>query len=199
MENLNEYAVLVGSIEIRRGGGGGRIFSGSFPYSKMATRSDSGRVRKERFAPRAFSFALREGREVHLLSGHEFSKPLASVRAGSLRLSDSAKALSFEATIPATADQPTWIRDVVLSYEAGLMGGISPGFRVAPIDGAEVLIPEPGNPGVMIREIREAVLFELSLVTRPAYGDTTVSRREAEETVYPHLDPEETEELWRYL
>ncbi len=198
MENPSEYAVLVGSIEVRRRGGGGRILSGSFPYGKMATRSDSGRVRKERFASRAFSFALREKREVHLLSGHEFSKPLASVRAGSLRLSDSAKALTFEATIPAAAEQPTWIRDVVLALDAGLIGGISPGFRVAPIDGAEVLIPEPGNPEVSIREIREALLFELSLVTRPAYPETTVSRREVEEAVYPEPDPEE-EERWRLL
>ena len=103
MDNLNEYAVLIGQFEVRRRGGGGRTLTGSFPYGKMATRSDSGRVRKERFASRAFSFALREKREVHLLSGHEFSKPLASVRAGSLRLSDSAKALSFEATIPAAS------------------------------------------------------------------------------------------------
>ena len=81
MENLNEYAVLLGSLEVRRRGGGGRTLTGSFPYSKLAVRSDSGRVRKERFAPRAFSFALREKREVHLLSGHTFDKPLASVRA----------------------------------------------------------------------------------------------------------------------
>ena len=197
MENPTEYAVLVGSIEVRRRGGGGKSLFGSFPYGKMATRSDSGRIRKERFAPRAFSFALREKREVHLLSGHEFSKPLASVRAGSLRLSDSAKALSFEATIPAAADQPSWIQDTVRSLEAGLIGGISPGFRVAPIEGAEILVPEPGNPGIMIREIREAVLFEISLVTRPAYPETTVSRREAE-TVYPEPDPEETLR-WLYL
>ena len=195
MENLNEYAVLVGSIEVRRSGGGKSLF-GSFPYGKMAVRSDSGRVRKERFAPRAFSFALREKREVHLLSGHEFSKPLASVRAGSLRLSDSAKALTFEATIPAAAEQPTWIKDVSLALDAGLIGGISPGFRVAAIEGAEVLVPEPGNPAVMIREIREALLFEISLVTRPAYPETTIQRREGE-TVYS--EPKLEEETWRYL
>ena len=77
------------------------------------------------------------------------------------------------------------------------MGGISPGFRVAPIEGAEILVPEPGNPGIMIREIREAVLFEISLVTRPAYPETTVSRREAE-TVYHEPDPEEILR-WLYL
>ena len=68
---------------------------------------------------------------------------------------------------------------------------------MAAIDGAEVLIPEPGNPGVSIREIREALLFELSLVTRPAYPETTVSRREVEEAVYP--EPKLEDEIWRYL
>ena len=72
MENLNEYAVLVGSDRSPTTvGEGAGACSAAFPYGKMATRSDSGRVRKERFAPRAFSFALREKREVHLLSGHD--------------------------------------------------------------------------------------------------------------------------------
>jgi len=34
---------------------------------------------------------------------------------------------------------------------------------------AETLVPEPGNPGVMIRKLSALVLYELSLVTRPAY------------------------------
>ena len=36
-------------LEIRARGGGGRTLSGSFPYGKMATVKDRGRVRKERF------------------------------------------------------------------------------------------------------------------------------------------------------
>ena len=56
----------------------------------------------------------------------------------------------------------------------------SPGFRVPPqsaVPNAEELIPEPGNPGVQIRVIRQAVLYELSLVTRPAYPETIVDLR----------------------
>ena len=197
MENPTEYAVLVGSIEVRRRGGGGRTLTGSFPYSKLAVRADSGRVRKERFCCSRLLFRPQGETRGPSTLGPRVLQASGLRRAGSLRLSDSAKALSFEATIPATAEQPTWIRDTVMALDAGLVGGISPGFRVPPINGAEVLIPEPGNEGVMIREIREAVLFELSLVTRPAYGDTTVSRREAE-AVYPEPDPEE-EERWLLL
>ena len=73
------------------------------------------------------------------------------------------------------------MRDAVLSVQAGLVGGISPAFRVPPasaVPDAEVLEDEPGNPGVKIRRIRAAVLFELSLVTRPAYPNTEVDIRQ---------------------
>ncbi len=33
------------------------------------------------------------------------------------------------------------------------------------------MVPEKGNPGIFIRQIRNVVLVELSIVTRPAYPD----------------------------
>ena len=192
-----------------RAKGDGRSLVGRFPYNKMATVRDRGRVRKERFGKRAFGWQIREfeklqaelgkalaegveeglselkeavaRRNVDLLSGHDFNRPMASLRAGTLKLTDSDDALSFEATLPAESRQPTWMRDAVLSVEGGLAPGISPGFRVPPasaVPNAEELIPEPGNPGVQIRQINQAVLSELSIVTRPAYVETEVEARE---------------------
>ena len=165
-------------LEIRQAG---RSLSGSFRYGSTATVRDRGRVRKERFAPRAFSHAVEdEEREINLLSGHTFAQPLASKQRGSLRLSDSDDSLDFEATLPPENDQPSWMRDAVLAVRGGLINGISPGFRVPPasaVANAVTLIPEPGNPGVSIRLIRQALLYELSLVTRPAYPDTALSLR----------------------
>ena len=161
--------------------GGGRSLSGRFPYRSRATVRDRGRVRKEEFLERAFAFAVEDPeREIHLLSGHSFDKPLASKRRGTLRLDDADDGLRFEADLPEVTEQPSWMRDTVLSLEAGLVGGISPGFRVPPLSAvpnAQQLIPEPGNPGVQIRVIRQAVLYELSLVTRPAYPATDVDLR----------------------
>ena len=172
------YEVL--DLELRQRGGG-RVLSGRFPYRSRATVSDRGRVRKEQFLQRAFAFAVEdETREIHLLSGHSFDRPLASKRAGSLKLDDRDDGLRFEAELPEEAAQPSWMRDTVMALNAGLVGGISPGFRVPPasvVPNAEELIPEPGNPGVQIRTIRQAVLFELSLVTRPAYPATEVDLR----------------------
>ena len=129
-----------------------------------------------------------ERRNVNLLSGHDFNRPLASMKAGNLKLVDSDDALRFEADLPPETRQPTWMRDAVLSVESGLAGGLSPGFRVPPasaVANAEQLIPEPGNAGVQIRQINQAVLYELSIVTRPAYAETAVESREDEPSATP--------------
>lgn len=63
---------------------------------------------------------------------------------------------------------------------AGLIKGVSPGFRVPPksaVPDAERLVPEPGNPGVMIRKLSALLLYELSLVTRPAYEQSEAELR----------------------
>ena len=177
-------------LEIRRRGGRSSI-RGRFPYRKKATISDRGKQRKESFYSRAFRFSVESPKhDIHLLLGHSFDQPLASKLSGSLTLTDSADGLSFRAELPQENLQPSWMRDAVLSVETGLATGISPGFRIPPksvVPDAERLIPEEGNPGVYIREIREAVLFELSLVSRPAYQETELALREKTE---PEPDPE---------
>ena len=173
--------MLLGEIEVRRRSGRRPQLRGSFPYGKLATVRNRGRVRKERIASRAFSFAIEDPeREINLLAGHSFSAPLASKGAGTLAIKETDEAVSFVATLPVEADQPTWMRDAVLSVDAGLVGGISPAFIVPPksvIADAERFVPEPGNPDVSIREVLAAVLIELSLVTRPAYSSTVIEAR----------------------
>ena len=175
-------------LELRQRGGG-RTLSGRFPYRSRATVRDRGRVRKERFRPRAFRFAVEDPtREINLLAGHDFNRPLGSKLGGSLTLEDSAEGLAFRATLPPIEEQPSWMRDQVLAIQGGLVRGVSPGFRVPPaatVPNAEVLIPEPGNPSVQIRDIAEAVLFEMSPVTRAAYTETTVAVRSESGLVTP--------------
>ena len=77
---------------------------------------------------------------------------------------------------------------------AGLAGGISPGFLVPPADvvpDAEVLEEEAGNPGVFTRVIKAAVLYELSIVTRPAYSGTSIDIRSD--------TPQPSDLLWRLI
>ena len=167
-----------GELEIRQSGRG-RVLRGRFNYASMATIRDRGRVRKETFEPRAFRFAIEDdSRQIDVLAGHDFGKPLASRKAGTLEIVDGDEAVTFEARLP--DDPPSWVIDAERAIAAGLMTGLSPGFTVPPasaVPDAERLEPEPGNPGVQIRVIREAVLREFSVVTAPAYADAGVALR----------------------
>lgn len=207
---MTDFLVFDGELEIRARGSG-RTLSGRFPYNRVATVRDRGRVRKERFRSRAFGWQIRrfeqlqeelnaavaeafeeaeaitamrqelERRNIHVLAGHDFNRPLGSMLTGNARVVDGDDALRFEVDLPEEARQPSWVRDAVLGIEGGLASGVSPGFRIPPasvVPDAERFVPEPGNLGVSIRDIRQAVLHELSIVTRPAYSETAVDVRE---------------------
>lgn len=180
----------------------GRHLLGSFQYGSLGTIRDRGRVRKESFAPRAFRFAVEsEEHDINLLRGHSFDSPLASKRAGTLALEDTEEALSFDAELPPEANWPSWMSDTVLAVRSGLIRGISPGFRIPPasvVPNAEELIPEPGNPGVLIRRVNEAVLYELSLVTRPVFQDSEIEARQ-DETGLSQVDRPNLERFYRWL
>lgn len=170
----------VADLEVRQQKGRPRIF-GRFPYNTWAVLSDRGAVRKESIEPGAFSYDLENPlSEISLLFGHSFDKPLASRLGGSLTFEDSEEFLSFVAEIPEGAERASHVVDALAMLGAGLIRGISPGFRVPPKDvvpHAESLVPEPGNPGVFIRTLKALRLFELSLVTRPAYEASTAELR----------------------
>lgn len=176
-----EYAIYDGALEYRARG---RKLRGSFPYNATATIADRGVTRKETFKPDAFAFSLKNtDRVISLLRGHDFDKALAvrSPKFKSLELEDTATALNFEATMPPVSQQSQHVKDTLLDVQNGLLAGISPGFKIPPagvIPDAESFIPEPGNPGVEIRVISHAVLFELSLVHRPSYKESSVELRQ---------------------
>ena len=99
-----------------------------------------------------------------------------------LAIQDADDAVTFQAQLPALEESASWVEDTVKAIQAGQMVGLSPGFRVPPkgvIPNAEILRPEPGNPSVMIRQINDAVLREMSVVTSGAYLDALVEIRSA--------------------
>ena len=175
-----EYIYPFMDLEIRVDQGRPRL-RGKFPYSGLATKRDRGSERKESIMPLAFRYAIQdESREISLLSGHDFDKPLGSRQRGSLTIRDDNDGVYFEASLPVASEQPSWVRDTMLAVQQGLISGISPGFKIPPagvVPNAETLIEEANNPGVFIRQIHQAVLVEMSLVSRPAYPDTTIETR----------------------
>lgn len=197
------FGGLAGDLEIRRGGGGISI-RGSFPYNSLAVLSDGGRrgrPRKERFGSRAFKYSVEsEEQEIHLLVGHDFGQPLASKNHGSLILEDTPDALKFEARISDAVRETSHGRDAMAMLEGGLIGGISPGFRIPPertVPNAETIEEEdPADGTAIIRTVNDAILYELSLVTRPAYPSTEVEARNWTPSG-PIMTPNNSRYRWR--
>ncbi len=191
-----EQGGAIGGLELRKAGDGSRRISGRFPYGKRAIMDAGGkgrRPRKEEFAPRAFSYAIEEQREVHFLAGHSFDRPLASRKAGTLMLEDSDDALTFSAILTPEIQRAQWVQDFLAGLAAGLIIGLSPGFRVAPPeavpDAEETVEEDPAEGKALIRIIKAAILFEISAVTRPAYEEATVEERSKGGIIMPSRKP----------
>ena len=157
------WAATSGAIEIRAEGGTTRL-RGSFAYGAETILAEG---RAEVFAPGAFRGRIAD--DALLLYGHDFDRPLASRAAGSLDLTDDDTGLHLEARVEGAT---TWARDVLAAHAAGLVRGISPGFKVPP-GGDRV---ERRGAG-LLRTVTAADLIEISIVTRPAYSSAQIEAR----------------------
>ena len=174
-----------GGLELRAARDGSRRLKGRFPYNKRAVLSDGGRKgrpRKEVMASRAFAYRVEDPKaDIHLLVGHSYDRPLASRGAGTLLLSDSDAALTFEAIITPEMLGVTYVQDFLAGFTAGLIMGISPGFRIPPErtvpDAEKVEEEDPAEGMALIRTIFQALLYELSAVTVPAYPEAQIEAR----------------------
>lgn len=155
----------LGQLEIRAEGGATRLVA-LFPYGAETELAPG---RREVIAPRAFANRIEAGEEIHLLSQHDYSKPLASTAAGTLSLRDTPDALEIRADLDGGT---SWAADFLAAHRAGLVRGLSPGFRV--LAGGE-RIERRGND--TLRTITGAALFEISAVTRPAYPSAQIEAR----------------------
>jgi HK97 family phage prohead protease len=191
-----EIAFDIGELELRAARNGRRRLKGRFPYKKRAVLSDGGRnggrPQKEEFAPRAFGYRVEApDKEIHLLVGHDFNRPLASKLTKTLRLTDSDEALTFEADITPEIAATSYGRDVLAQVDSGLAYGISPGFRIPPPRAVKVAEkftdeghdPSRGMHNARIRTIFAALLYEMSIVTRPAYKESDIAAADTETKV----------------
>ena len=96
-------------------------------------------------------------------------------------MKDGDDALTFDANIvPEVADAP-YGRDFLGAFAAGLIRGVSPGFRVPPpatVPNAEKVEEEDPKKGrALIRTIFQALLYEMSMVTVAAYRQAKAEER----------------------
>lgn len=105
---------------------------------------------------------------VLMLNDHDYTQVLASVKAGTLKLTPDDKGLHFEATLPDT----TTANDVFANVQAGNLDSCSFSFDVD--DGSDKWDKDDqGNITRTINQIKD--LFDVSVVAVPAYDSTNVN------------------------
>tara|TARA_Y100000593_G_scaffold95024_1_gene198482 strand:- start:6533 stop:7171 length:639 start_codon:yes stop_codon:yes gene_type:complete len=126
----------------------------------------------ERIQPGAFTRALNEGDDVRALFNHDASAVLGRSKSGTLRLSADKVGLKYEVDLPNTQ----LARDLAESVERGDISGSSFAFSVTP-EGQKI---ERDKDGTTYRNILETRLYDVSVVTYPAYEAATSGLRSAE-------------------
>ncbi len=125
----------------------------------------------ERFAPGAFSKTLSETPDVRALFNHDANFVIGRTKSGTLGLLDQKQGLRFEATPPETQ----WASDLLTSMRRGDIDQTSFAFRAVRDEWQD---PEKeGQP--YKRTVMEARLFDVSVVTFPAYPSATAQVRTA--------------------
>ena len=126
---------------------------------------------REKIAPGAFTEAIARD-DIRALFNHDPNYVIGRNTAGTLQISEDGIGLAWEADPPDTQ----WAKDLQISVERGDINQCSFGFRTKREEWDET---DPKNP---IRTILEAQLFDVSIVTFPAYTDTDAQVRSIYDT-----------------
>lgn len=118
----------------------------------------------------AFSKTINDGADVRLLIDHE-GVPLARSRSGTLVLEEDDKGLRVEAELD--PNNPDAAR-IMSAMKRGDLNQMSFAFRT---------IKDSWNTDRSVRELREVQLFDVSVVTFPAYEETVAELRNASASV----------------
>ena len=122
---------------------------------------------REKICRGTFKRALEKGNDIHFLAEHDDNKILASTRNNSLTLVEDDKGLFMTAEISPTSygkDYHTLIND-------GILRNMSFGFSVDKDKWKK------SQDGIYIREITDLTLYEVSVVTNPAYPQSSIQAR----------------------
>lgn len=131
---------------------------------------------REKIAPGAFTKTLQTA-DVRALWNHDPNFVLGRNRSGTLSLQEDERGLRIEITPPETQ----WAKDLITSMKRGDVDQMSFGFRTV-LDDWETKDKEN------IRILKEVELFDVSIVTYPAYPQTSVQARSLTEATGLDLD-----------
>jgi HK97 family phage prohead protease len=159
----NEPEVRTNSVDFEvRAEGDGMTFTGYASVFNSPSQDLGGFI--EYVAPGAFKRSLQSRNEVKLLWNHDAGEPLASLRGGTMQLVEDERGLKVTATLPQTSRG----RDVAELLRTKVIDSMSFGFNV---------IKDTWSRDGQTRTLDSVRLFEVSIVSFPAYESTTAQVR----------------------
>ena len=167
-----EQEVRTNSVDFEvRAEGDGMTFTGYASVFNSPSEDLGGFI--EYVAPGAFKRSLQSRNEVKLLWNHDSGEPLASLRGGTMQLVEDERGLKVTATLPQTSRG----KDVAELLRTKVIDSMSFGFNV---------IKDSWSRDGQTRTLESVRLFEVSIVSFPAYAETVAQVRSA-----PTINPDE--------
>lgn len=124
---------------------------------------------REIIEPTAVDRSLRNGADFYAFFNHDTGRILGRTKSGTLRANKSSQGLEVVIDPPDTNDA----RDVVALIERGDVDGMS--FRFTAMGEDETWWSK--YEGIPLRKVKDMLIHEVSVVTYPAYPDTSVAMR----------------------
>jgi len=146
--------------EVRVAGEGRKISGHAAVFNKLS--EDLGGFR-EKIAPGAFASTITAA-DVRALFNHDPNYVLGRTKSGTLSLTEDAKGLAITIDPPETQ----WANDLIESVKRGDISQMSFGFRA---------VADEWDDSKKVRTLKEVELFDVSIVTYPAYPQTDVKIR----------------------
>ncbi|QPA31621.1 HK97 family phage prohead protease [Thermaerobacillus caldiproteolyticus] len=160
MDEKEKRIFTLSNIEIRAGTeGNSQVIEGYASIFNSPTMI--GDMFQETIAPGAFAKSLAEQADIRALFNHNWDYVLGRTRSGTLTLEEDDKGLKFRVTPPDTS----WAKDLMISMQRGDINQCSFGFQV--VKDSWNWDVEPAQ-----RTVQEVKLYEISIVSLPAYEDT---------------------------
>ena len=167
---VREQRILsVPELEVRAAPDGGAPvivgYAAVFDAPSLVLADFGGKFR-EYVAPGAFKKTLSDGADVRALVNHNPDYVLGRTKSGTLKLSEDAHGLRMEIQTPETR----WAQDLLTTMQRGDIDGSSFGFRAVRDRWGTGKLPD--GEEIDERHVLEAQLFDVSVVTFPAYPQT---------------------------
>jgi len=147
----------------------------AIPYGELSDNPISGLKEgvKERILPGAFTKSLESGRDVMMLWNHELKYIFGRTRRGTLTLHEDERGVNFTNSPPDSG----WAKDLLPSIKRGDYSNMSFSFK------DDVKADMTLEDGKYVRNVKQATLYEISLVPYAVYETTSVGLRGADQFI----------------